>query len=391
MKKVFILPVLLFCLLSASVVAQGVKGTVADEGSNTIGIYGSPSSSLTGVLFRNINVTFSIADQGAGNPSNAQVLAASDVPNLDIQPVTTFGGNPYVPGDGRAYYSYIMSDNGVTTTSTWPAGTKNNKIAHFTFPSNSYFATLRMDDLSPSGGPNLQMYWYVEVIGPGDVTDYSTMFYGTALIPPTNNGGSSPSFVPLQPISVIPVRFLGFTAVKSGSDAILKWEVTNEDANVDRYELERSFNGTDFSSFATILKSSSTATTKTYNSTDANIAGRVAQGAIVYYRVRQVDRDGRSTYTEIRNIRFSNTKGFGVTVFPNPVKDVATVNIDLDAASAISILVTDAAGKELKRVDLDGAAGGNTKQINMSNFAAGTYVLRIKAGEETQLVKVVKK
>ena len=51
MKKIFILPLLTLCLLSTAVLAQTVKGTVADEGSNTIGIYGSPSASLTSVFF----------------------------------------------------------------------------------------------------------------------------------------------------------------------------------------------------------------------------------------------------------------------------------------------------------------------------------------------------
>lgn len=43
---------------------------------------------------------------------------------------------------------------------------------------------MRLDDLSPDGGANQQMYWYVNVIGNGDLTDYSTMFYGVPTLPP---------------------------------------------------------------------------------------------------------------------------------------------------------------------------------------------------------------
>ncbi len=390
MKKIFISTCLIFSLLPISVFSQTVKGTVADKGGNKIGIYGQPSASLTNVLFRNINVTFSIADQGAGNPTNAQITLASGIPNLDLVPVSTFGGNPYVFG-GRAYYSYIMSDNGLTTTSTWPAGTKANLIADFTFPGNSYFPTLRLDDVSSSGGPNGQMYWYVEVIGTGDVTDYNTMFFGTVLLPPTNNSGASPSFVPLQPITVIPVKFISFTATKSNNDALLNWEVANEDANTDRYELERSFNATEFVKFATVLKNNGNASSKSYSSTDADVAGKVpSNSGIVYYRVKQVDKDGRFVYTETRNIKFIGVKGFTANVFPNPVKDVTNINIDLATAGDIQIIISDASGKEVKKINMNGAVGGNTKSINMNSFAAGTYQFYINSGNENKVISVVK-
>lgn len=392
MKKVLLSISVIVSLGISAAYAQTVKGTIADEGTNSVGVYGEPSAALNNVLFRNINITFSIADQGVNNPTNAQITLLSGVPNLDLVPVNTFGGNPYLPGDGRAYYSYIMSDNGLTTTSTWPAGSKDNLIARFTFPTNSYFSSMRMDDVSPNGGPNQQMYWYVEVIGPGDVTDYGAMFYGTPGIPPTNNGGAAPSFVPLQPITVIPVKFISFTVSRSLNDAMLKWEVTNEDANTDRYELERSYNGVDFVNFATIAKNNNSGSVKTYTATDAGIVTRVPSNiGIVYYRIKQVDKDGRFTYTDIRNIKLAETKGFSANVFPNPVKDITTVNIDIPEAASISIMITDAGGKELKRINMEGAAGGNTKQVNMTAFASGTYMFKIKAGDENKVITVVKK
>ena len=150
-------------------------------------------------------------------------------------------------------------------------------------------------------------------------------------------------------------------------------------------------NGTDFTTFATVPKNASGTTTNTYTSTDADIAGRVVNNGIVYYRVKQVDKDGRFVYTDIKNIRFNGIKGFAVNVFPNPVKDIATVNIDLGTASNILILITDAAGKEVQKITMDGTIGGNAKKVNMNNLAAGTYIFKIKAGEETKVISVVKK
>lgn len=389
MKKILQTLCLAFCLLPLATFAQTVKGTLADKGGNKVGVYGQASAALNNVLFRNILITLSIADQGAGNPTDAQIVLQSGIPNLDLVP-TVPGGNPYILG-GRAYYSFNMSDNGLTTTSTWPAGRKDNLIADFTFPSNSYFSSLRLDDISSSGGPNGQMYWYVEVIGAGDITDYSMMFFGTPTIPPTNNGGTSPSFVPLQPFSVIPVKFSSFTVAKVNNNCILKWEVVNEDANTDRYELERSLDGTSFTTFATVLKSASANPSKTYTSTDESVASRVSNvNGIVYYRVKEIDRDGRFVYTDIKNVRFGGSREFGATIFPNPVKDLATVNIDLVQPANINIIITDATGKELQRVNMDGTQGGNTRQVNVRSLPSGTYLMKISAGAENKVLSFVK-
>jgi len=215
-------------------------------------------------------------------------------------------------------------------------------------------------------------------------------FYGPGFNIGASSAGGNDHILPLSAVP-IPVKFLSFSVAKSNNDALLKWEVANEDANTDRYELERSLNGTDFTTFATVAKNAGSSTTNNYASADADIAGRISNNGIVYYRVKQIDKDGRFVYTDIKNLRFNGSKEISVNVFPNPVRDFATVNIDVAAAASVFIFVTDATGKEMQKITMDAVAGLNSKKVNMTGWAAGTYQFKVRAGEETKVISVVKK
>ncbi len=374
--------------------AQTVQGTIISPSANKIAVYakiGSPG--LTNVLFLGINVTVSIPDQSGsgGNPTGAQVMAISKIPNLNITEALTSGypANPYVPGDGRAYYSYIMNDNAGTTGTTWPANSANNPVAEFTFPSDSYISGAHLDDLSSGGGPNQQMYWYVSIIGgASDITDYTTMFYGVPAIPPTNNGGASPSFVSLQPISVLPVRFLGFSATKNGNSALLSWSVESEDNNTSTYEVQRSLSGVDFAKVATMPALNNGLSSNSYSFTQDNLSA-IRSSGVIYFRIKQVDRDGKFVYTPVRSVRL-DSKGLVVGVYPNPIKSSANVSFDLADATDVSIKVIDASGKQVAISQVQGFKGANLSKINMAKFAAGSYTLSVQAGNEVKTITIVK-
>ncbi|MBL0145852.1 MAG: T9SS type A sorting domain-containing protein [Chitinophagaceae bacterium] len=355
-------------------------------GGTTVRVYGKPDVAFNNILFRNINIAISIPDQGVGNnPTNAQITVTSQIPNLSLSPEP---GNPFI-ANGRAFYSFVFTDNGLTTTTTWAANSSNPAV-DFVFPTNSYFPGMRLVDVSPSGGPNSQMYWYVEVIGPGDVTDYANMYYGSVSLPPVNTGGIDTSWVALQPISILPIKSVTFNVTKNYNDAVLTWKVENEDNSADKYEVERSINGVDFFKIATVAPKSNGLAYNNYTSTDVNIASLVSNG-LVYYRIKQVYKNGKFDYTETKYIKLSNNKGFNVSVFPNPVKDVATLNVDLNTASDVFVLVTDAAGKAIQKFTVNGVAGGNSKKLNMASLAAGTYMIKVTtASNEQKTIVVVK-
>jgi hypothetical protein len=116
---------------------------------------------------------------------------------------------------------------------------------------------------------------------------------------------------------ILPVNLLGFSAVKQAQNALINWSVTGENYNTSYYELERS---TDGSTFAPIAKITSRRLTgvQQYEYTDVNIIALGTRN--LYYRVKQVDFNGKSTASGIRNIRL-DADGAEVQIFPNPAKE----------------------------------------------------------------------
>jgi hypothetical protein len=397
MKK-FIIPILSLTLgLSFTGFSQvKIQGTITDPapGGNKVAVYGKNNSAtdLSNVLFGNITLTFSIVDQtltGGTNPTEAQIVKASKIPSLDILPVD--GNNPYIQ-NGRAYYSYNMTNISSATLpndgSTWLAGSVSNQIAEFTFPTNTFFPDMRLEDLSPDGGPNAFMFWYVQVNGAGAITDDTEKFFGTVIIPPTNGGSAAPSFVPLQPFSVVPVKFLGFTAIRSNNNAILNWQVENEDINTAKYEVEISTGGVSFERIASINPLNNGRSSNVYSFTKENISA-LRNAGVIYFRIKQIDRDGKFVYTQIRSIRLDG-KSFSAAAFPNPLKDLTKLTIDLAQDETISIQVTDVLGKQLSNVQLQGVKGPNFRDINLGKYSNGTYMIKVQAGTEVKTLSVVK-
>ena len=185
----------------------------------------------------------------------------------------------------------------------------------------------------------------------------------------------------------IPVKFTNFSVIKKANDALLTWSVENETSITDRYEIERSVNGADFTKFITIAPRLNGGT-NTYNLTDLNLSSIKSSG-VIYYRVKQIDKDGKFIYSEIRSVRL-DSRGFGITVYPNPVSSLTNVTLDLDAAADVIIKITDVAGKEVQRIQLRGNKGINIQKVNLSGLAAGSYMLNVTAGTEIKTLPVVK-
>lgn len=186
----------------------------------------------------------------------------------------------------------------------------------------------------------------------------------------------------------VPVKFLDFSATKVGEDAKLQWSVENESSITDRYEILRSSNGQDFVKVETLAPKNNGLTANTYELTQTNLASIRSASGVIYYRIKQVDKDGKSALTEIRNIRL--TKGFNVAAYPNPVKSSTKLTIDLEQSSTVTINLTNAAGQQIKAYQLQGVKGTNFRDVDMSKLASGNYMIKVQAGKELKSIPVTK-
>ena len=382
MKNILLFILFTVFLVPYSAVSQTtVRGTIIDLAGNAqpniARVAGKPNIAINNALFGNINITISINDLGASNPTEAQITKSISIPSLELFPPT---GNPYVFG-GRAYYSYVLTASANPTTTSWSTNF-NNPIMELGFPSPVAALDMRLNDVSPTGGPNFQMFWYVQITGPGDITNYAQMFYGTGAV---NNGGSSPSNVPLQPFAApLPVTITSVTARQQADDIVVEWQVTNQ-LNIAKYEVEKSTDGLIF----VRVNTQNALITNTGNAVYNWLDVQAVEGDN-FYRIRSIGNNGDVKISQIVKITMGKGKQ-SITVYPNPVLNkmifVKFTNLD---KGTYQLRLINALGQVIgnHQVIHTGGSGHYTFNLN-DKIAAGAYQLEIISPNENKTTNAV--
>lgn len=73
-----------------------------------------------------------------------------------------------------------------------------------------------------------------------------------------------------------------------------------------------------------------------------------------------------------------------VNVYPNPAKDVINFQVGLNGVNAAQVVVTDLAGRTVATSTIEAGAELN---LNVANFASGTYMYSVVAGESVMTGK----
>jgi hypothetical protein len=178
----------------------------------------------------------------------------------------------------------------------------------------------------------------------------------------------------------LPVSLTAFTAEKQGSTSLLNWNTASEVNNAG-FDIERGADGRSFSKIGIVYSKANNGNSNAklaYSYIDASpLAGTN------YYRLRQVDRDGKSAYSKIEQVTFGTTTG--VQVYPNPTTGILTVSLSDDYAQAEIKLYTTLG----RAIELPGTGkGSHLRTLNLSGLAQGQYVLRVVNGTNTQTFKV---
>jgi hypothetical protein len=188
----------------------------------------------------------------------------------------------------------------------------------------------------------------------------------------------------------LPVTLVSFTAQRLGADGLLKWATASELNNA-YFVLESSTDGTTFQRLGQLAGAGTSSQAHSYQYVDANLA-RYATGQ-VYYRLRQVDTDGTSTYSPVRTVQVPAAEGLAVAAYPNPSANGQDVTLSLrtDQPGPAELLLTDVLGRPVGQQQLALPAGTTTMPLpESSRLATGVYLLRVRQGQQQQTLKLVR-
>jgi hypothetical protein len=182
----------------------------------------------------------------------------------------------------------------------------------------------------------------------------------------------------------LPVELQAFEAAASNGDAFLKWSTASEKNNA-RFVIERSATGQEFSAVGEVAGSGSSAQVRAYSFRDA---GAVRFGSALYYRLRQEDHDGSTSYSPVRQVRFNREgQGSQVLLYPNPSSANVTCNLALLPTGSYRVTVVSVTGKVLSTTTV---TTGQAQELDLSALAAGVYLVRVQGGTLNLTQRLVK-
>ncbi len=174
--------------------------------------------------------------------------------------------------------------------------------------------------------------------------------------------------------TALPVELIDFlAAAQAPRTTLLSWRTASEQNN-QGFDIERSTDGRTWQPLGFVPGQGTTQQPRVYTFVDE----RPLPG-INYYRLRQVDFDGKFEYSGIRSVAMEGSSQ-GVQVYPNPVQGGGLLSIhfatEQDAAATLRIF--DASGKMLHRETL----ANQYNQTGYGQLPAGIYFIEVTSDYE---------
>ncbi|MFZ4057815.1 MAG: T9SS type A sorting domain-containing protein [Ferruginibacter sp.] len=176
-------------------------------------------------------------------------------------------------------------------------------------------------------------------------------------------------------LNPLPLNFLSITAQKCAPQQIcVTWKTANEQ-NVSHFEIERSIDGIAFELMNNIAAKNQPSNSYTFIDNRINNAAKK-----YYYRVKQIDVDGKFKYSPIALIHQNTTTS--LSIYPNPTTAVINISNWLDIKNISLYNIT---GKLVQQWDFA------QPSLNIAELLKGVYVLKITLKDGETVVQKINK
>ena len=184
-------------------------------------------------------------------------------------------------------------------------------------------------------------------------------------------------------VTVLPVTLQPLVVVKKANISVLNWATLTEQNN-DYFEVQKSMDGVSFTAIGKVISKGNSSANVDYNFNDNQ-----PFNGMNYYRVKQVDKDGKSTYSNVVSTDFILKNG-SLHIFPNPATNIVTLNYSATQNGVLKCTITDVNGKLVKSFLVNTVAGKNSYTINLAELQSGTHLISMFNDKEIISEKFVK-
>ena len=256
--------------------------------------------------------------------------------------------------DGLGSKIELSTPDGVTqhfeTRSGSNLGAGDSPYAHFGLGSNTTVSELKITWLS------------------GEVQTFSNL-------------SADMLFTATEPLSALPVELVDFTAEVFEDVVKLNWSTASERDN-DYFEVERSIDGINFLTLGKIQGRGTTGQLSNYQLQDNH-----PQQGINYYRLKQVDLDGKFSFSDIEQIEFTDNET-SIHIFPNPSK-IGFLNMNfVSKTKNTTIEIYDMLGRLVYQNKIENI-GSQSLTIPTKDWSNGIFIVSISNVRMEKKLKVV--
>lgn len=188
--------------------------------------------------------------------------------------------------------------------------------------------------------------------------------------------------------SPLPVELASFVVQPQGNGALIVWQTASE-KNCAYFALERSIDGFVFTALGQIAGQGTSTQAHVYTWRDE----RTSAVAIVYYRLRQVDLDGHTSYSPLRKVTLKVPSLPRLQAYPNPSQTGQPLSIQFEAAGpgAANLRLSNTQGHLLYERTLRVETGNNTLSMpEVGALPTGVYLLQLQLGPQQQTQRILR-
>lgn len=375
-------PEIVNCLIAANSapVAGGIYCWGGDNGSASPSIINTAIVNNTatggnagGIIADNLN------QFGGYSGSTAPVLK-----NCILWGNSATGAGPQfsVAGTGTVQATYsIVNLSGQSSPHLLSGATTGNGTADPLFVNSASGAGTDGNWMTSDDGFRLQSSSPAIDAGNGSgIPDYD-LIYGV------RSHGSSVDIGPYEDgAAAFPVELTSFTAVPNGSSIELLWNTATEQNNLG-FEIQRSESddrvqtaeSTLWSTIGFVEGHGSSNTPQEYRFADRSVRARLYR-----YRLKQIDRDGGSTFSSMIEISAGSVPSRIMLEqnYPNPFNPSTMIGFSLPVSGLATLTVYDAIGREVSVLVNEYLEAGvyHQRRFDAGHLASGVYIMRLSSG-----------
>ncbi|MFN8278416.1 MAG: T9SS type A sorting domain-containing protein [Chitinophagales bacterium] len=185
--------------------------------------------------------------------------------------------------------------------------------------------------------------------------------------------------------TALPIKLLNFEGHRNGSYNELHWTTATEIDNWG-FDVERR-SAAGYVTIGEVRGRGNSSSMSNYQFIDQH-----PESGVNYYRLKQVDLDGRFEYSAIIAVSGGDATedATAFSLFPLPATDQINLMAECPKAQSVEVLITDMLGESVIHRTYSLEAGYNLQPIDVKQLAQGQYTAQIRFDNQSKVIRFSK-